>query len=52
MTLPEECSMKFQSIALIIHHTFKNFKTIKSPTICITVSIIRGKIALFKLFKV
>jgi len=36
--------MKFQSIALMIQHTFKILKTIKSPTACFTVRIIRGKL--------
>jgi len=41
----EECSMKFQSIALMIQHTFKSFKTIKSPTASFTVKIIRAKLS-------
>jgi len=36
--------MKFQSIALMIQHTFKSLKIIKSPTACFTISIIRGKL--------
>jgi len=36
--------MKFQSIALMIQHTFKSLKIIKSSTICFTFRIIRGKL--------
>jgi len=32
----------------MIQHTFKSLKTIKSPTACFTVRIIRGETVLFK----
>jgi len=32
------------SNTLMIQHTFKSLKTIKSPTACFTVRIIRGKL--------
>jgi len=44
VTLSEECSMKFQGIALMIQHTSKSLETIKSPTACFTVKIIRKEL--------
>jgi len=40
----EECSMKFQSIALMIQHTFKSLKIIKSHTASFTVRNIKEKL--------
>jgi len=45
MNSSEKCSMKFQSIALMIQHTFKSLKIIKFHTACFTVRIILGKLS-------
>jgi len=44
--------MKFQSIALMIHYTFKSSKTIKSLTACFTVRIITGCRGFYSFLKV
>jgi len=43
-TADEGLDFNVQSYALMIQHTFKRLKTIKSPTACFTVRIIRGKL--------